>query len=158
MKTYTLEREQIIPRSRTETFAFFCDAFNLEQITPPFLKFRVTTPRPIQMATNALIDYELKLYGIPFRWRTVIETWHPEELFVDRQLKGPYALWHHTHTFEEIAPNKTLMKDRVLYQIPFGIFGRMTHPLFIKRSLKTIFDYRAKATAELLGDGKEQTT
>lgn len=158
MKTYTLEREQIIPRSRTETFAFFCDAFNLEQITPPFLKFRVTTPRPIQMATNALIDYELKLYGIPFRWRTVIETWQPEELFVDRQLKGPYALWHHTHTFEEIAPNKTLMKDRVLYQIPFGIFGQMTHPLFIKRSLKTIFDYRAKATAELLGDGKERTT
>ncbi len=152
MHIYTLEQEQLIPLSRAETFKFFCDAFNLERLTPPFLKFHITTPRPIEMADGAIIDYELKLYGIKFRWRTLIESWRPEEFFIDRQLKGPYALWHHTHTFEEVAPNRTLMRDQVLYEMPFGFLGRLAHWLFVRRSLKTIFDYRAKVTAELLGE------
>lgn len=156
MHTYILERQQVVPRSRTETFAFFCDALNLERITPAFLKFRVVTPAPIQMAEGTLIDYELSLYGVPLRWRTLIERWQPDEKFVDTQLCGPYDLWHHTHTFEEIGPNRTLMRDRVLYRVPFGIFGRLAHWLFIKRSLKLIFDYRAKATAELLGAKSEE--
>ncbi len=151
MHTYILEREQVVPLSRDETFAFFCDAFNLERITPPFLKFRIVTPSPIHMAAGTLIDYRLGLYGISFSWRTMIETWQPNSKFVDTQLCGPYDLWHHTHTFEEIAPNRTLMRDRVLYRIPFGVFGRLAHWLFVRRCLEMIFDYRAKATAELLG-------
>lgn len=155
MKTYILEREQIIPRSRTETFAFFCDAFNLERITPAFLKFRIVTPRPIRMGEGAVIDYELSLYGFAFKWRTLIETWAPEEKFVDEQICGPYALWRHSHTFEEIAPDRTLMRDRVLYRLPFGIFGWLAHYLFVERALKGIFDYREKAIAELLPPERE---
>jgi ligand-binding SRPBCC domain-containing protein len=155
MHIYSLEQEQLIPLSRSEAFKFFCDAFNLERITPPFLKFHIMTSPPIEMAEGQIIDYELKLYGIKFRWRTLIEAWKPEEYFVDRQLKGPYALWHHTHTFEEVAPNRTLMRDQVLYEMPFGIFGRLAHWLFVRRSLKTIFAYRKQVTAELLGEVKE---
>lgn len=156
MHTYILERQQIIPLSRTETFTFFCDAFNLERITPTFLKFRIVTPAPIHMAEGTLIDYQLSLYGISFSWRTMIETWQPNNKFVDTQLCGPYDLWHHTHTFEEIAPNRTLMRDRVLYRIPFGVFGRLAHWLFVRRSLEMIFDYRARATAELMGAVTEE--
>ncbi len=156
MYTYILEREQIIPRSRAEIFAFFCDAFNLECITPPFLKFRIVTPKPIRMDEGALIDYELNLYGLPFSWRTLIERWQPDEKFVDTQLNGPYTLWHHTHTFEQLGQDQTLMRDRVLYRIPFGIFGRLAHWLFIGRALEVIFDYRARATAEMLGAKLEQ--
>jgi len=156
MHTYILEREQIIPLSQSKTFEFFCDAFNLERITPPFLKFRITTPEPVHMEEGALIDYELRLYGISFRWRTMIETWSPNRKFVDTQLCGPYDLWRHTHTFEEIAPNRTLMRDRVLYRIPFGPLGRLAHWLFVERSLGMIFDYRARATAELLGTAPEE--
>lgn len=155
MYTYILEREQIIPLSREKTFEFFCDAFNLERITPPFLKFSIATPSPIKMGEGTLIDYKLSLYGIPFRWRTMIETWKPEEKFVDTQLSGPYTLWHHTHTFEVIAPNRTLMRDRVLYRVPFGIFGRIAHWLFIGRALEMIFNYRANSTAKLLGTAQE---
>jgi ligand-binding SRPBCC domain-containing protein len=156
MHTYILEREQIIPRSRAETFAFFCDAFNLERITPPFLKFRIVTPTPIKMGEGTLIDYTLNLYGVRFRWRTLIERWQPDEKFVDTQLNGPYSLWHHTHSFEQIAPNRTLMRDRVLYRVPFGIFGRLAHWLFIRRSLEAVFDYRVKITAELLSAKHEE--
>ena len=157
MYTYILERQQIVPRSRAETFAFFCDAFNLERITPPFLKFRIAMPKPIHMQEGTLIDYELNLYGLPFRWRTLIECWQPDEKFVDTQLNGPYTLWHHTHTFEEIGTGRTLMRDRVLYRIPFGIFGRLAHWLFIGRALKVIFDYRARATAQILSARQEQS-
>src|SRR5262249_28075861 len=115
MSAHILEREQLVMRPLEECFAFFCDAFNLERITPPFLKFRIVTPRPIQMGQGAVIDYALSLYGIPVRWRTLIDAWAPPGMFVDEQLSGPYALWRHTHTFEAVAPDRTLMRDRVLY-------------------------------------------
>jgi ligand-binding SRPBCC domain-containing protein len=150
MRTYILEREQVIPRPRTETFAFFCDAFNLERLTPPFLNFRIVTPRPIRMEEGALIDYKLSLYGLPLAWRSRIESWSPDERFVDTQIRGPYATWRHTHTFEAIAPGRTLMRDNVQYQLPFGPFGELAHAVFVERSLNEIFDYRANVIAELL--------
>jgi ligand-binding SRPBCC domain-containing protein len=155
MKTYTLEREQMIPRSRSETFAFFGDAFNLERITPPFLRFRILTEPPIAMKAGTIIEYRLQLFGIGFGWRTLIEEWSPEHSFVDRQIDGPYALWHHTHTFQEIGSCTTLMRDRVMYRIPYGLIGRMANMLFVKKSLDNIFDYRARMTAKLLAPENE---
>ena len=150
MKTYILEHWQIIERSRHETFAFFADAVNLERITPPFLRFRILTPRPILMYAGALIAYQLNLFGLPCRWKTLIEEWTPEERFVDAQLDGPYALWHHTHTFEVIDANHTRVRDRVLYRLPFGIIGRIVHALFVRRMIEKIFAYRSAMTAQLL--------
>lgn len=150
MQTYILERTQVIERPRGETFAFFGDAFNLERITPPFLHFRILNAPPIEMAEGTLLDYRLGLFGIPFYWKTLIEKWSPEESFVDVQLKGPYVLWRHTHTFEELTHTSTLVRDRVEYQIPFGPFGRIAHTLFVKKTLKKIFDYRARIIAQLL--------
>ncbi|HKS40967.1 MAG TPA: SRPBCC family protein [Blastocatellia bacterium] len=150
MKTYTLERTQVIERSRSETFAFFSDAFNLERITPPFLGFHMLTPRPIHMQEGTLLEYKLSLLGIPFYWKTLIEKWTPETSFVDVQLKGPYSLWRHTHTFEELDQNRTLMRDHIEYSVPLGVLGRIAHALFVRYSLKKIFDYRAAATARLL--------
>ena len=150
MQTYILERTQVIERPRGETFAFFGDAFNLERITPPFLQFRILNEPPIEMAEGTLLEYRLGLFGIRFYWKTLIEKWSPEESFVDVQLKGPYALWRHTHTFEELSHASTLVRDRVEYQVPYGLFGRFAHTLFIKRTLKKIFDYRARIIARLL--------
>lgn len=150
MKIYVLEREQQIDLSRHEVFAFFSDAFNLERITPRFLSFRILTKRPVRMEPGTLLEYKLSLFGISFYWQTRIEEWRPEEYFVDVQLKGPYALWRHTHSFEELGVERTLMRDRVEYAIRFGLFGRLAHWLFVRRSLKRIFDYRAEMTAGLL--------
>ncbi len=155
MKTYILEREQVIERSRAETFAFFGDAFNLERITPRFLGFRILTARPIHMIAGTLIEYRLSLFGIGFRWKTLIERWTPEESFVDTQLDGPYALWQHTHTFEAIDAERTRVRDRVLYRLPYGIFGRIAHALFVRRALDKIFDHRAEVIARLLAPGAQ---
>jgi ligand-binding SRPBCC domain-containing protein len=157
MKIYVLERKQIVPRPRSETFAFFSDAFNLERITPSFLRFRIVTPAPIKMEAGAVIEYRLALFGAPVYWRTGIESWDPEESFVDSQTKGPYALWRHTHLFEEKGPRQTLMRDLVEYGVPYGALGRIAHALFIERWLKKIFDYRAAMISRLMeAEDKEE--
>jgi ligand-binding SRPBCC domain-containing protein len=140
---HILRREQELPGRPDEVFAFFADAANLEAITPPWLRFAIATPDPIAMGPGTLIAYKLRLHGIPIRWLTRIELWEPGVRFVDRQLRGPYALWHHTHEFEPVGADRTLMRDTVRYALPFGPVGRIAHRLFVRRDLARIFDYRA---------------
>ena len=150
MQTHLLERSQIINRSLEETFAFFSDAYNLEKLTPAFLQFKILTPKPVPMHPGALIDYSLSLFGIPFKWQTLVEEWEPGVRFVDSQVKGPYALWHHTHTFKALDRERTLMMDDVRYQLPMGVFGDLAHDLFVEATLKKIFAFRYEATERLL--------
>ena len=149
MRVHLVEREQVLPVAPREAFAFFQDAHNLEAITPPFLRFQVLTPHPISMAVGTLIDYRLSLHGIPIRWRTRIEQWQPGVRFVDRQLRGPYRLWHHTHTFEP-HPGGTLMRDRVRYQVPLGGFRGIANMIVVRRDVEAIFEYRREAIERLL--------
>lgn len=147
---YTLERTLVVPRSRDEVFPFFADAANLERLTPPFLGFTILTPLPIDMRAGALIDYRIKLNGIPMRWRTLIESYDPPNSFVDTQVKGPYARWHHTHTFRDV-PGGIEIGDVVRYELPLGPLGRLAHAVMVKRQLATIFDYRTRVMMELFG-------
>jgi len=147
---HLLERRQRVEIPIAEAFAFYGDARNLERITPPLLRFEVITPRPIEMGVGTLIEYRLRLHGVPVRWRTRIETWEPPRRFVDVQIKGPYSLWEHTHTFEEDGPEATIIRDRVRYSIPFGPLGRIADRLLVQRDLKQIFDYRRDAVAREL--------
>jgi ligand-binding SRPBCC domain-containing protein len=151
--THVLKREQLVPRRIGDVFDFYGDALNLERITPPWLGFEVTTPKPIEMGVGTLIDYRLKLHRVPVRWRTRIEAWEPPRRFVDAQVKGPYALWEHTHTFEEDGPEATIIRDRVRYSIPFGPLGELADRFLVRRDLKRIFDYRRDAVARELGSG-----
>lgn len=148
--TYTLQREQLIPRPRAEVFRFFEDAGNLQQITPPWLHFRILTPLPLEMKTGALLEYRLRLYGIPLFWRTRIDLYEPPIRFVDKQLRGPYRLWEHTHEFTETADG-TLMLDIVRYQLPFGPLGALTHAVTVRHLLRRIFDYRQTVIAQEFG-------
>jgi ligand-binding SRPBCC domain-containing protein len=145
MGVHVLSRTQRLPGSPEEVFPFFGEAANLEAITPPWLRFRIVTPTPIEMRPGALIEYRLRLHGLPIRWRTEIEAWEPGVRFVDRQISGPYTLWHHTHTFEPDGDGGTLMRDTVRYALPLGPLGEIAHRLFVARDLERIFDFRAQA-------------
>jgi ligand-binding SRPBCC domain-containing protein len=135
-----------LPLKREEIFPFFADAGNLEAITPPWVNFHTLTPTPIQMQAGTLIDYQLKIHGIPVKWRTRINAWEPPYRFVDEQLRGPYLKWVHEHTFE--AQNGgTLCRDRVDYAVPGGW---LIDKLFVRRDVERIFAYRRERIAELL--------
>jgi ligand-binding SRPBCC domain-containing protein len=148
MAEHILEREQIIQKPLTEIFEFFAEAGNLERITPPELKFHIITPQPIEIKKGTLIDYTLKLRGIPITWRTEITEWNPPFSFTDTALNSPYKQWIHLHTFETGKRGETIMKDLVRYRLPFEPLGDLAH-FFVKKELKYIFDYRYQAVEEI---------
>ena len=150
MRIYLLEREQLVAAPPRPVFTFFARARNLERITPPWLRFAVLTPEPIEMAPGAEIAYRLRLRGIPISWTSRIERWEADRLFVDRQLRGPYRLWVHRHEFVAAAGG-TLVRDRVRYALPLGALGALAHAAVVRRDLERIFDFRRDTVRQLLG-------
>lgn len=150
MKTRILERTQTVPRDIDETFRFFSDARNLERLTPAFLNFKFLSKPPVAMHPGTLIDYEIRLYGVPVHWRTRIEVVEPPHKFVDVQEKGPYAFWRHSHMFRAVDERQTEITDRVEYAMPLGPLGELAYYVFVARSLREIFDYRARTLAAIM--------
>lgn len=150
MSAHRLEREQVIDRPLPEVFEFFSRAGNLERITPPWLSFGLVTPEPITMAAGTVIEYRLRLHGVPLGWLTQIDEWEQNRRFVDRQVRGPYRLWRHQHEFAPVAAG-TQVRDRVDYQLPLGPLGEAARIALVDRDLERIFDYRLEAVARLLG-------
>jgi ligand-binding SRPBCC domain-containing protein len=147
---HTLQREQRLPGRPDEVFGFFADAGNLEAITPPWLAFSIVTPQPIEMRVGALIEYRLRLHGLPVSWLTRIDVWDPGRRFVDVQLTGPYRLWHHTHEFEPLGEDATLMRDTVRWALPLGPLGEVARRAFVQRDLDRIFAFRRDEVARRL--------
>jgi ligand-binding SRPBCC domain-containing protein len=145
-KTSIFETEQWFPLRPEEVFTFFSDALNLELITPSWLRFKVLTVSPIEMREGTVIDYRLRLRGIPLRWQSQITAWEPPHRFVDQQRQGPYRLWIHEHTFVE-SNGGTLARDRVEYAVPGGM---LVQKFFVEPELKRIFAYRSRRMQEIL--------
>lgn len=133
--------EQWIPAKVEEVFSFFSQAENLEALTPPWLNFHVHQMSTSVMNQGTKIDYRLKIHGVPVKWQSLISDWIPNQLFVDQQIKGPYAEWHHTHSFKAFRGG-TLMKDDIRYRLPFGFLGKMLGSVFVRRDIEKIFMYR----------------
>lgn len=139
MKTFLFKTHQTLEKPLTEVFEFFSNAHNLAEITPPWLHFKVLTPPPIEMTVGTRIDYQLKLRGFPIRWQSEITEWNPPHFFADEQRRGPYRLWRHTHTFDEVKEG-VVVGDTVEYAV-WGneLIGR----LFVRPDIEKIFAYRA---------------
>ena len=149
MAEHILTRKLTLDLPIEKVFDFFADAGNLERITPPELNFKIITTQPIDIKKGALIDYQLKLRGLPLTWKTIISTWNPPHIFVDEALKSPYKQWIHRHTFTAISENRTLIEDEVKYRLPLEPLGDLAH-WFVRRELNYIFDFRQKAVKEIL--------
>lgn len=134
--------EIILPHKIEKVFDFFSIAENLGKITPPWLKFEIKSSLPIEMQTGTQIDYRIKLRNIPMDWRTEITAWDPPNMFQDTQIKGPYVLWRHTHTFEQLSDETTLVRDHVEYMSPGWVFEPIITKLFVKNEVRRIFEYR----------------
>lgn len=151
---HVLETVQFIAQPREKVFEFFSDAENLEAITPEFLNFTILNVSTPTIERGTLIDYELKIRGLPVKWRTEIEEWNPPNSFVDVQSRGPYKKWHHTHTFTE-AQGGTLVKDRVLYRLPGERFGKAVAGSWVRKDVDKIFAFRASELQKQFSESLE---
>ena len=145
--SFRLDTSHWLPRPPEEVFHFYADAFNLERLTPPWLRFQVNTPPPIVMVAGVEIDYRLRLKGVPLSWRSRITAWEPPFRFVDEQVRGPYRRWVHEHTFTP-RDGGTLVRDLVEYDM---LGGWLVDRLMVRRDLSRIFAYRQQRLAELFG-------
>ena len=145
MRIREFKSELWLPRPRDEIFAFFADAANLNAITPGWLHFRMVTASPVQMRVGTLIDYRLRIRGIPVSWRTRITVWDPPFRFADEQVRGPYTFWQHQHEFEPKGDG-TLVRDKVNYAVPFDFIA---HGLLVKRDVQRIFSHREEKLREI---------
>ena len=142
-KIYTFYKEQFVPSDMDTVFEFFSRPENLEKITPSSMGFNIITPSPIEMKEGAIIDYTVKIMGVPMRWRTMITSYKKNEYFVDEQLKGPYSYWHHRHSFKEVEGG-VLIIDEITYALPIQAFRKIVHPVLIKPQIEQIFNFRFK--------------
>ncbi|MGD0061096.1 MAG: SRPBCC family protein [Verrucomicrobiia bacterium] len=145
MKEFLFATEIWLPRRPAEVFPFFADAGNLDLLTPPWLRFEILTPLPVEMKVGALIDYRLRLRGIPLRWQSEITAWQPPYRFVDEQRCGPYRSWIHEHTFTK-RDGGTLIGDRVRYAV---LGSWLVDRLFVRRDVARIFSYRQQRLARM---------
>ena len=141
MKTFEINMKQYINKPLEVVFEFFSKPENLEMITPKSLSFNILTPTPIKMEKGSLIDYTIRLFGIPIHWRTLISDYEPPFRFVDQQIKGPYTFWHHTHTFKLVEGGVEII-DQVKYSLPLGWLGTLAHAIWVRKDLEKIFEYR----------------
>jgi hypothetical protein len=156
MNDRVFRAEQRVPVPREVAFAFFSAPTNLEAITPPWLRFRIVHQSTPELGEGTELVYRLRIHGLPLTWRSRIDDWRPNERFVDVQLNGPYAAWHHTHSFHDAGAD-TLIRDHVLYRLPLGRLGEWIGGRFVAADVRRIFAYRAAKILELLrprgGDG-----
>jgi uncharacterized protein len=149
----TLHCDQWVPKPLAEVFAFFADAYNLEHITPPFLRFSVrsvTTPA-VQRGTE--ITYRLRLHRLPISWASRIEAWEPPYRFIDVQIRGPFRLWHHRHEFTS-ETHGTRIRDTVQYRAPCTWLQRTPLLSWVDRDVEQIFTYRQRIIANLFSSGR----
>jgi ligand-binding SRPBCC domain-containing protein len=152
MRLHKFQSELWLPLPPEKLFPFFAEAANLDSITPPWLHFHIVTPQPIAMREGTLIDYRLRVRGLPLRWRTRINVWQPPHHFVDEQIRGPYRVWIHDHTFEP-SNRGTVARDLVHYAVPFDI---LTHRCFVRPDIEKIFHFRAENLRKRFAQAQDQ--
>jgi ligand-binding SRPBCC domain-containing protein len=150
---------QFLPIDKKKAWDFFSTPKNLSKITPPEMDFKIlSTLNGEEIFEGMKIDYTVKpLFGISVRWQTEICKVDKLNYFTDRQTKGPYKIWEHTHTFIE-KNNGVLMTDVVNYELPFGFIGNFVHLILVKRKIESIFDYRKQILEKIFISNGNSTT
>ncbi len=147
---YTLYSEKKIKATIEEAWSFFSKPKNLNALTPEDLNFKITSGNPKEFYQGKIITYKIKLlYIFGFNWTTEITKVEENNCFIDKQLFGPYKLWHHEHHFKDNNDGTITIIDKVKYKLYFYPISNLIHNLFVKKQLLHIFNYRSKKIQEI---------
>jgi len=148
---HVLRRRQIVASDLETVFAFFESPRNLEEITPPWLRFEVVHATDETTRLGTEIEYRLRWQGLPMRWRSRISEHEPGRSFADEMVVGPYRRWYHRHLFTTVEGGVEMV-DVVAYELPLGTVGHLAHAWIVRAQLEAIFDYRREAVAARFGE------
>lgn len=155
MAVYTIRVSQQLPVSLEQAWDFISSPYNLQKITPSEMNFKILNgvlPQDKMFAGQIIVYSLTPMWGIRTEWVTEITHMQQNEYFIDEQRFGPYSLWHHQHSLKPIDGG-VQMDDTIHYKLPLGILGQLFHRLFIRKKLKTLFDYR-RQQLEAIFDNK----
>jgi ligand-binding SRPBCC domain-containing protein len=155
VKIYTFKRKQNIPITLDEAWRFLSSPDNLKELTPDYMGFDIISGADRPMFAGQIIQYSVTpILGIKTKWVSEITQIEDKKYFVDIQLYGPYALWHHKHFLKKIDGGVEF-EDIIDYKVPLGILGRLVHPFLVKPKLEEIFAYRQQKLIEFFGEFKK---
>ena len=99
---------------------------------------------------NETVTWRGKHFGVYLTHKSIISAMVIPTYFVDEMLEGKFRSFKHQHTF--IQKNGfVLMEDKIQYETPYGIFGKLFDHFLLKKHLTTFILERnlfIKALAE----------
>jgi ligand-binding SRPBCC domain-containing protein len=151
MKIYTLNKKQKLPISLDTAWEFLCNPANLSKLTPPEMNMKIISGSDRPMYAGQVLQYSVTpLAGLKTKWVSEITQFEDKKYFIDLQLYGPYAFWHHKHFVKEIDGGVE-MEDVIDYKVPLGILGQLVQPFIVKPKLEAVFNYRKMRLEEMFG-------
>ena len=151
MKIYSLHKKQKLPITLDIAWNFLCNPANLSKLTPPEMNMKIISGSDRPMYAGQVLQYGVTpLPGFKTKWVSEITQLEIKRYFVDVQLYGPYAFWHHKHFIHEIDGGVE-MEDIIDCKVPLGLLGQLIHPIIVKPKLDSIFEYRKEQLESIFG-------
>jgi uncharacterized protein (TIGR01777 family) len=111
------------------------------RLTPPWIRLKPVSRTGRGLDRGVKIVFEMNFFGIPLRWESEHIEYIKNKLFRDRQVRGPFASWEHTHRFVKLTPSTCMVEDYIAYRLPLGFLSSPFYRL-AQSELERIFTYR----------------
>lgn len=150
---YTKVFELRVDASPEKVWEFHSSAQALSKLTPPNKRVKLLS-RDLSVFDGAIHEMRIMLFGfIPSTWRARIDQVTPPYGFTDQAEKSPFAFWRHRHDFIPDGDG-TIIRDIVVYEMPFGKLGKAVHKLLLSKDIERLFAFRHQATKKALESGQ----
>jgi ligand-binding SRPBCC domain-containing protein len=168
---------QWLPYTVESVFAFFANPANLPKLHPDWQQARIDeielhppcrngsapAEEPIAAGRGTRMTLSFRptpLSPVRLSWVALIEDFHWNERYCDRQLEGPFLYWRQCHRVQEWQSERTgelgtLVIDTIEYELPFGRFGLFANRVAVRRMLENLFQHRHRRAEELLREINE---
>jgi uncharacterized protein (TIGR01777 family) len=144
MNIFTRKSHLPVPVERV--FAWHARSGAIQRLTPPWAPMTLKWRQGRGVDKGVRVGFDMRVLGVPMIWEAEHIDFRKNRMFKDRQVKGPFSRWEHTHLFSPAEGDGTVMTDLVAYQLPVGCLSAPFYPL-ARKALARMFDYRHRILA-----------